>query len=207
MGFARNMEGDRGVRREVARGGIMMVDWLKLVLFTLALTSGGYAQTSRPDTPAATQPAHDPAPTGFLAGPRVSDGEDDSSAPFSGRQRDQSAVPAREWFRVLDGLRLDRQRRAAINRIRRELRRARGAPGARPDVEAYQRRIWALLDDAHRARMRSELTEARRRIARDRAGDDTPAPGPGSVELDEAGRRRLAFLVARQSRRRRAPSR
>jgi len=166
MGFARNMEGDRGVRREVARGGIMTVYWFKLVLFARALTSAGYARTSRP------------------------------------------GAPAREWFRVLDGLQLDQQQRAGINRIRRELRRARGSPGARPDVEAYQPRIWGLLDDAHRARMRSKLTEARGRIARGRAGDGRPpAASRGSVELDEAGRRRLAFLGARQARRRRTPRR
>jgi hypothetical protein len=86
----------------------MTTNWLKLALFAAAFTSAGYAQTSRPDAPAATQPADVSRPSGFLAGPRVSDGGGDSSAPFSGRQRGQPAVPAREWFRVLDGLQLDR---------------------------------------------------------------------------------------------------
>jgi len=55
----------------------MTVRWLKHALVALALTGAAYAQTSRPDAPAATQPADEPRPTGFLAGPRVPDGGDD----------------------------------------------------------------------------------------------------------------------------------
>jgi hypothetical protein len=215
-----------------SHGGKVTIKRPKLGLFALALASAGYAQTSRPDAGAATQPADVETPSGLLAGPRVSDDGDDSNTAFGGRQRGQRAVPVREWFRVLDGLRLDPQQQAEINRIRRELRRAwqasraarregedaRPSGGSRaggpeavaPVLETFQKRIWMLLDDTQQATMRAELAEVRTRIARRRAermatepGDDvTPPTGGGDVGLDEAGRRRLAFLRARQTRRR-----
>ncbi|MHC4082058.1 MAG: hypothetical protein ACYS15_18270 [Planctomycetota bacterium] len=207
----------------------MVVNWLKLGLFALAVTNAACAQTSRPIAPAATQPADEQWPSGFLAGPRVSDDGDDSNAPFGGRHRGQRAVPAREWFRVLDGLQLGPQQQAEINRIRRELRRATlayrkarretedgqkpqagGSAVAAPDVHAFQRSIWALLDETQQATMRAELAEVRKRVDRRHAERMGQAPGDAaappaeshSAGLDEAGRRRLAFLLARQAQRR-----
>jgi hypothetical protein len=84
------------------------------------------------------------------------------------------------------------------------------------DVEAYQRRIWALLDEQQQARMREVLAKVSRRVARARTEQAGGAPmggeqadgttagpstskGTAGVELDEAGTRRLAFLRARQA--------
>jgi transposase InsO family protein len=94
-GIAANMEGGRGVRREVERGAIMTVNWLKPVLFVAVLVNAGHAQTSRPGAPVATQPAGESAPQGLLARPGASDDGDDWSEPFGGRQRRRSPVSAR----------------------------------------------------------------------------------------------------------------
>jgi hypothetical protein len=194
-----------------------------------AFASAGYAQTSRPDAPVATKPSDAQRPSGILAGPRVSDETDNAGAAFGGGQRGQRSVPAREWFRVLDELQLEPQQHAEINRIRRELRRAMGAyrkarreaedgrkpqaggPAAvAPEVGTFQRRIWVLLNETQQATMRVELAEVRRRIDRRGAERGGQATGDAAVPprdqrgagLDEAGRRWLAFLLARQARRR-----
>ena len=81
-----------------------------------------------------------------------------------------------------------------------------------PRVADYQERIWWLLDDRQQERMRAALAEIRRRRAERRLeqGDgmmvepQVDRSEPSAAGLDEMGRRRLAFLRARQSRRRRA---
>ncbi|MHC4220734.1 MAG: hypothetical protein ACYSU7_20050, partial [Planctomycetota bacterium] len=133
----------------------------------------------------------------------------------------------RVWVRALDRVDLDPSQRAEIDRITLELRRAAqayqgtrrtrpGEPSARkrrepgdslataPDIESYQWKMWALLDETQRVRMREVLAEVRSPDARDRTGSDRPPPRPdGALDLDEAGRRRLAFLTSLRSTRQR----
>ncbi|MHC4947861.1 MAG: hypothetical protein ACYTG1_06325 [Planctomycetota bacterium] len=78
-----------------------------------------------------------------------------------------------------------------------------------PKPEAARQRIWELLDDDQRARLRARLDEARRRMA-ERRREEGPGPGPrreagadaGPEADDGAGRaaRRLRFLRERRSR-------
>ncbi len=53
-----------------SNGGNVTIKWRKLGLFVFALAGAGYARTSRPDAPVATQPADVERPWGFPAGPR-----------------------------------------------------------------------------------------------------------------------------------------
>ncbi len=81
-----------------------------------------------------------------------------------------------------------------------------------PRVADYQERIWWLLDDRQQERMRAAIAEIRRRRAERRAergegmraGPRVDERDPSAVGLDEMARRRLDFLRARQSQRRRA---
>jgi hypothetical protein len=92
---------------------------------------------------------------------------------------------------------------------------------ARPLPEAYQQRLWDLLNQTQQEEMKAALAQARERMAENRARrlagaeggmtEDGMRPGEGEAarpadgapfELDEAGRRRLRFLQSRQSRHR-----
>ena len=113
-----------------------------------------------------------------------------------GQRLDVLAAEAREAREA--GTRLPFDQRRELDRLK----------ALRPDVTAYQMRIWSLLDESRRNRMRAELDAIRRREALDRAERDAvmgesglPGDDDAAATLDEAGRRRLSFLIRHRAQR------